>query len=334
VVFGTHPNFSRAFGGLVLISLYFLRRDAGANEILPILALYGFSGYRLMPAMQQMYLSFTRIRCHKNVVDLLVQELHLPHEIGGIEAAGIGVTFAKKLRISHLFYSYPQRSGEVLSDISLEIHSNSTVGFVGKSGSGKTTLIDVVLGLLKPSAGRIEVDDIVIEASNLSEWQKLIGYVPQHIYLTDDTILANIAFGIPAQVIDRHRVEEVARLARLDSFISSLSAGYDTVVGERGVQLSGGQRQRIGIARALYSNPKILILDEATSALDNSTENEVMEAVKELSGKKTILIIAHRLTTLKFCDCVYLLDGGKVSGVGTYEQLVKENSTLRSVSLS
>ena len=204
----------------------------------------------------------------------------------------------------------------------MKIPYGAVVGLVGPTGCGKTTLVDIINGLLENQEGILEVDDQIITKNNLRSWQSLIGYVPQHIYLTDDTIASNIAFGQNLKDIDQHLVEKAAKVANLNEFITSeLPDNYQTVVGERGVRLSGGQRQRIGIARALYHNPKVLILDEATSALDNETERETMKAINNLSKKITVIIIAHRINTMKKCDIIYKLDKGEIKANGTYNEL-------------
>jgi HlyD family secretion protein len=203
------------------------------------------------------------------------------------------------------------------------------VGLVGSTGCGKTTLIDIILGLLTPESGKISLDDIEINSNNKSGWQKQIGYVPQSIYLTDDTIIANIAFAIPYGEISSERVEKAAKMANLHDFIEKLPDQYETFVGERGIRLSGGQRQRIGIARALYHNPNVLILDEATSSLDAITENVIMDAIHNLSHKKTIIMIAHRLSTVKECDVIHFISDGRIIDSGTYQHLIVHNKEFK-----
>jgi ABC-type multidrug transport system fused ATPase/permease subunit len=219
-----------------------------------------------------------------------------------------------------------------LKGIDLTIPARSTVGLVGATGSGKTTTVDVVLGLLEPQVGCLSVDGQPVTAANRRQWQRAIGYVPQHIYLADDSVACNIAFGLPANDIDQHALERAAKIANLHEFVSGdLPEGYDTTVGERGVRLSGGQRQRIGIARALYHNPKVLILDEATSALDNLTEQAVMEAVSNLGHEITVILIAHRLSTVRQCDQIFLLDKGKLQAQGTFNELARTNERFRAM---
>jgi len=233
------------------------------------------------------------------------------------------LTFSEHLRLVNVSFSYPGTVAPTLSRVSLTIPKNSRLGIVGTTGSGKSTLVDVMLGLLTPSAGELRVDETPLDADNLRAWQDNVGYVPQTIYLSDDSIRRNIAFGVPEHEIDNAAVARAAALAGIHRFIVEESPeGYDTFVGERGVRLSGGQRQRIGIARALYRDPDVLILDEATSALDSRTERDVMAAIGALSGRKTILIVAHRLSTIRECDAVVVVDRGEVVETGTYDDLV------------
>jgi len=209
------------------------------------------------------------------------------------------------------------------------------VGFVGATGSGKTTTVDAILGLLEPQEGALKIDGQPIAATNRRQWQRAIGYVPQHIYLADDSVAANIAFGVNANEIDQQAVERAAKIANLHEFVvNDLPQGYATTVGERGVRLSGGQRQRIGIARALYHTPQVLILDEATSALDNLTEQAVMEAVHNIGHEITIILIAHRLSTVKACDTIFLLEKGLLKGQGTFEQLIRTNERFGELAMS
>lgn len=228
-------------------------------------------------------------------------------------------------------FRYPTSPVPVLSDISLRIGRNTTVAFVGTTGCGKTTLVDLLMGLLEPSSGSITVDGNVLDCTTAA-WQRNFGYVPQQIFLSDDSVAANIAFGVPEDDRDHHAVERAARAANLHEFVSGeLRDGYDTFVGERGIRLSGGQRQRVGIARALYHDPPILIMDEATSALDSVTEDAVLEAINELMHRKTIVLIAHRLTTVQSCDMIYVLEHGEVKATGTYQQLVQNDSRFRAM---
>lgn len=232
----------------------------------------------------------------------------------------------KFIKLKNISYNYPDAKKISLQNISLTIPIFSKVGIIGPSGSGKTTLIDIILGLLEADGGTINVDDKIITNKNKITLQNSIGYVPQQIYLTDNSVAANIAFGVNIKDINRESLENAAKNANLHNFITQeLPQGYETVIGERGARLSGGQKQRIGIARALYHNPQILILDEATNALDNLTEQVVIEAIENLKRKITVIIISHRLNIVKNCDIIFLLDKGQLIAQGTYSELVQSN---------
>lgn len=229
-------------------------------------------------------------------------------------------TFRVALELSHINYSYPNAALPSLQDVSLTIRSGESVGFIGTSGAGKSTLVDILLGLLTPDTGTVRVDGKDIQ-DNLRNWQDQVGYVPQSIFLTDDTLRRNVAFGLPDEEIDDVAVQRAIKAAQLEVFLADLPDGLETMVGERGVRLSGGQRQRIGIARALYHDPAVLVLDEATSALDTATEHEVMLAVRALQRSKTVIIIAHRLSTVEHCDRLYRLERGCVVGEGAPDKV-------------
>ena len=238
-----------------------------------------------------------------------------------IEDRDRAITFSNQIELDHITYSYENSSQLAVENISLRIKKGQSIALIGKSGSGKTTLVDIILGLLDPKAGDILVDGKSIY-NNLRSWQDMVGYIPQSIFLIDDTVERNIAFGVPDRLIDTERMYQAIKAAQLEELIAQLPEGIKTQVGERGVRLSGGQRQRIGIARALYHERKILVLDEATSALDNETERLVSDAIKSLAGTKTLIIIAHRLTTVEHCDRVYLLEKGRVVESGSYREVV------------
>lgn len=229
--------------------------------------------------------------------------------------------------LDRVTYRYPSSSEIALKDISMVIPKGESIGLIGKSGAGKTTLVDVILGLLTPESGGIRVDDVSV-INNLRSWQNAIGYIPQSIFLIDDTIKHNIAFGVADEEIDEGKLYKVIQAAQLTELIEELPDGLETMVGERGVRLSGGQRQRVGIARALYHEREILVLDEATAALDNETEGLVTDAIKSLSGTKTIIIIAHRLSTIAHCDRIYSLEKGEIARSGSYQEVVLERQTL------
>lgn len=322
------------FGGMLLVILYLISRRGSFQDAIPIVGLYAFAGYRLMPAVQKVFEGVTKIQSSLASMNALVADLlTLESGVDRISTARVdssitGLTQA--ITLDEVSYSYPESDQPSLRSISIQIDARTSVGFVGSTGSGKTTLVDLILGLLSPDSGQLRVDGKLIDSHSVRSWQQHLGYVPQSIFLTDDTIAANIAFGQPAELIDKGAIERAAKMAELHQFIvDELPDGYDTVVGERGVRLSGGQRQRIGIARALYREPDVLILDEATSALDNVTEHTVMDSVRSLNHKKTIIMIAHRLSTVKDCDRIFLLERGVVVASGSYDQLMSSSEQFR-----
>jgi ABC-type multidrug transport system fused ATPase/permease subunit len=320
-------------GGFVLIMLFYMRDTEQLEEILPKLALYGFAVFRLKPAMQTLFSRFVTLRFSGAALDNLhnsLVSLNAEHEgiLSRTPAKPMGLE--RVIDLDGLTYTYPNSDRPAVRNISMKVPVFHSVGLVGPTGSGKTTLVDILLGLLKPTEGEIRVDGTTINLANIRNWQRSIGYVPQHIYLADTTVAANIAFGLESKEINMAAVEQAARIANLHDFVANdMPNGYQTVIGERGVRLSGGQRQRIGIARALYHDPDVLILDEATSALDNLTERAVMEAVNSLSHKKTIILIAHRLTTVKNCDCIYMLEHGQLKEQGTFQELLEKSETFK-----
>lgn len=326
-----------AFGGILLVVLYLIRSGQEAVRMVPLLALYAFAGYRLMPALQMLFAAVTNLRFSIPALDVVHRDMiRLRDEQADAEAqlaasmSAAPMPFEQQLQLQDVSFRYEGADEPSLDHLSLVIRPNTSVGLVGPTGCGKTTTVDLILGLLSPTGGQLLVDGVPINAGNVAGWQKNLGYVPQHIYISDDTIARNIAFGIPDDEIDMAAVRQAARIANLAEFVESeLSEGYDTGIGERGVRLSGGQRQRIGIARALYRDPAILVMDEATSALDGITEESVMDAVRTLSRRKTIILIAHRLTTVKDCDVIYLLDHGKILAHGTYDELMRESRWFR-----
>ncbi len=321
-----------AFGGILLVMLYLITKSSSFASALPIIALYAFAGYRLMPALQQIYGAFTQLRFAGPALDALHQDL-INLQAADTQHDHISpLPLNQVISLNQVSYRYPNAAQPALKGIDLTIPAHSTVGFVGVTGSGKTTTVDVILGLLEPQQGHLRIDGQVITAANRRQWQRAIGYVPQQIYLADDSVAANIAFGVNGNDIDHQAVERAAKIANLHEFvINDLPQGYATTVGERGVRLSGGQRQRIGIARALYHNPQVLILDEATSALDNLTEQAVMEAVKNLGHDITIILIAHRLFTVRKCDQIYLLERGEVKASGTYDELTASSQQFKAM---
>jgi len=284
-----------------------------------------------MPALQHVFSALASIRFNRAALDDLTADLRqFPAALAGDTDAS-PLALRAEIRFEDVYFRYPGAAGWALEGASLSIPRNQTIGLVGGSGSGKTTLVDLLLGLYEPEQGRILIDDVPLSADLVPAWRRQVGYVPQQIFLSDDTVAANIAFGVPAREIDAARVEQAARIAQLHDFVQQLPSGYETVIGERGVRLSGGQRQRIGIARALYRDPAVLIMDEATSSLDGATEEDVMQAIRILAGKKTVILIAHRLTTVEECDRVYLLDAGRIVDHGTLQELAAESAAFRAM---
>lgn len=326
-----------AFGGMILLILVLLvREDGNITALIPTLGLIAAVGIRMIPALQQIFSRIAGIRFNIPTLDKLHADLmdvdterYARHKQSEKRPP---MRLQETLQIKAGTYAYPNTTKSALKDLNLEIKRNTTVGIVGGTGAGKTTVVDVVLGLLELQSGALTVDGVAITQDNLRAWQKSIGYVPQQIFLSDGTVAENIAFGVRRADIDMAHVAEVARIAALDEFVrNELPDGYDTTVGERGVRLSGGQRQRIGIARALYRNPDVIILDEATSALDNLTEQAVMDAVHALTGSKTIIMIAHRLTTVRACDTIFAMRHGAVGAAGTFDELVETDEEFRAM---
>lgn len=322
-----------AFGGmLILVLVKLIAHDGGLATLLPQLGLYAFAGLRLFPAMQGIYGAFTRLKFgHSALVSLHEELTTLERDLTAVEGvAKKPVRLGSRLELVDVHFAYPGGEKPALDGLSLTIAANTSVGFVGGTGAGKTTAVDVIMGLLEPQSGALKIDGVVIGPNNVRAWRRSVGYVPQQIFLTDDDVAANVAFGVPSGEIDMAAVERASRIAELHRFvIEELPQGYATVVGERGVRLSGGQRQRIGIARALYHDPDVLVLDEATSALDNITEQAVMEAVRNIGRAKTIIMIAHRLSTVRDCDEIFLLERSRVSAHGSYDELVEHNAMFR-----
>lgn len=324
---------SVAFGGVLTIVLYLIASGREAATIVPVVSLYALAGYRLIPAVQQVFVSVANVRYNRDSIELLCRDLGtLPKEsltpIGVRQGAPI--VPKRDIAIAEVTYQYPGAERPVFDGVSLNIPAHRKVGIVGPTGSGKSTLIDLLLGLLTPGAGRLMVDGVAITTANVRQWQQSVGYVAQQVYLSDNSIAHNIAFAVPDNEIERDAVVRAAQVANLHEFVRELPAGYDTIVGDRGVRLSGGQRQRIAIARALYHDPDVVVLDEATSAVDGATEAGIMDAIQSLSGR-TLIIVAHRLSTVKQCDEIYVLERGEIVGHGTYDELIADNAQFRKI---
>ncbi|MDR2519020.1 MAG: ABC transporter ATP-binding protein/permease [Spirochaetaceae bacterium] len=320
-----------AVGGIVGVMVIMIRFGAVIDDFLPVLTVYAFGAYRLLPLLQKVFRAFAGVRYSFAIVEELHHDFcELPEGEALAKDDPPRMAFHKEAALKDVVFRYPAGSHDIIKNQSLIIKANTSIALVGATGCGKTTLIDILLGLLEPQSGGLFIDGEAVTRENRRSWQRNLGYVPQSIYLTDDTIRRNIAFGIEPEKIDEEAVVKAACLANMHGFITSeLEGGYDTVIGDRGIRLSGGQRQRIGIARAVYHDPPVLILDEATSALDSLTENAIIDAMKTMSGKKTLIMIAHRITTVKNCDQIYLMEKGVITDHGAYEELYQKNELFR-----
>ncbi len=318
---------------VLLIVIFSLIQGRAIQSILPMLSLFAIAALRLMPSAKRIVSTITTIRYFKHAVDLIYQDL-VSLETASIlqpsidRAASPTNQLKQLIELRNIHYQYPNATKPSLLGISLAIKKGELIAFIGSSGAGKTTIVDVILGLLQPTEGEILVDGKNI-FTDLASWQRQIGYIPQSIYLSDDTIRSNIAFGLATDRINEEQVWSAVKAAQLEELVYSLPDRLDTLVGERGIRLSGGQRQRIGIARALYHNPEVIVMDEATAALDNTTEREFMQALESMSGHKTMITIAHRLSTVKNCDRLYFMQNGVVIDYGTYDYLFSKNKEFQ-----
>jgi len=319
------------FGGILLFILFALGSGRELAGIIPTIALYALGAFRIMPSLNRIVTGVNQMRFNRVAVKNIVDELNKLTEIHfDIKPCIKPLAFAETIQLENVTYYYPTASTPVLIDISLTIRKGTSVAFVGPTGSGKSTLVDILIGVLEPKTGQVRIDGCVLTQANHKAWFARIGYVPQSVFLFDDSVTANIAFGIPNHNIDMDRVIQAAKAAYIDKFIEqALPDGYATSIGDRGVRLSGGQRQRIGIARALYRSTDVIVFDEATSALDGQTESIVQQAIFELRRQHTIVTIAHRLTTVKDCDDIFVLEKGRIRAHGTYNELLKISDTFR-----
>jgi ABC-type multidrug transport system fused ATPase/permease subunit len=308
-----------AIGGLTGLIGVMLSSGNEASEIVPVVGLFAATAFRVLPSINKIVGSKQQLKVSRAAIETIYSDLHLPTR--NMSTAHAAQLSFENIDVVDLVFSYEGIDAPVLSDVNVRVQSGEAVGFVGQSGSGKSTLIDIMLGLLDAKSGSVKVNGLDIDEVKQS-WQQQIGYIPQAIFLMDDSLRRNIAIGIADSEIDEVAVREALKSAQLEDFVTSLPEGLDTVVGERGVRLSGGQRQRIGIARALYHRPSVLVLDEATSSLDTETEHGVMQAVRALQGDKTVLIVAHRLSTVEYCDRLYRLDAGRIVDEGKFEEVM------------
>lgn len=326
------PRFVMEGAGMILIALfayYLSQRPGGIANSLPVLAALALGAQRMLPALQQVFSAWSSIvgdqASLSDAIDLLDQKIDKEF----LEALPAPLEFKGEIRFSNVSFKYVPDGLIILDQVNFKIPKGSRVGLVGTTGSGKSTVLDLLMGLLTPTEGSILIDNEPLNIRRIRSWQRSIAHVPQSIYLSDASVMENIAFGVPKDQIDFDRVKMVAQKAHIASFIEKNPEGYNVFVGERGVRLSGGQRQRIGIARALYKKASVLILDEATSALDNSTEESVMEAINGLDRDLTVIMIAHRLSTIRHCDLIIELENGKIIGQGTYDELLKTSSSFQ-----
>lgn len=323
-----------AFGSMLSLVLYLMVvHDGELGFILPILSVYALAGMKLLPAFQQIYSRVAVIKGNISAFESVYDDLtktNPSYELAVAKRPKIsGLPLEKSISLKNVCFTYPGSKQEILKGINISIPANTTTGIVGPSGAGKSTLLDVLLGLIKPDRGEFHIDEIQLWPDKVRLWQNSIGFVSQTLHLTDGTIAENVAFGIPPEDIDYQRVMSVLELARLANVLLNADKGLNTSVGERGVKLSGGQRQRLAIARALYHDPEVLIFDEATSALDGVTEKEIMDAIHQLNGKKTIILVAHRIRTVESCDQIVVIDNGSVVGSGAYTELLSKNETFK-----
>jgi ATP-binding cassette subfamily C protein len=318
-----------AITGVLLIALTLLMQGYSIGVLASILALFVLSLQRLLPAVNEIISSYNGLRYNIYALNPIHKDLTtLEKKVKNRKNNAKKLELKKEITLKSVVFSYPKSEEEVLKKISLSIKKGSAIGLVGSTGSGKTTLVDIILGLLEPVKGEVLVDKRNIQ-ENTQEWQKNIGYISQSIYLSDDTIRNNIAFGIDEKEIDDEKVKKALKAAQLDEFVDRLKDRVDTFIGERGVRLSGGQRQRIGIARALYNDPEVLVMDEATSSLDNITERFVIKSIEQLKKDRTIIIIAHRLTTVKNCDKLYIIKNGQITAEGSYSELLEKSEDFK-----
>ena len=317
-----------AFGSIILLVIYlFITHNGELGAILPSISIYAIASIKILPAFQQIYSSVADIRANIAAFESIHKDLVDSSETFSSKEKKYETvpTPKQEILIDNVTFKYKTKDEPVLKDLYMDIPVNSTVGIVGPSGSGKSTLIDILLGLIQPDEGHLKIDNIIIDNKNCRSWQNRIGFVAQSIFLSDRTFAENVAFGISKDEINFDRVKKALKMAHLDDLVASLENGINTNVGERGVQLSGGQRQRIGIARALYHEADVLIFDEATSSLDGITKQMIMEAINKFSGHKTIILIAHRLKTVKDCDKLFFINNGQVTDSGTYDELIETN---------
>lgn len=332
IIIGGSPRFAIEALGMVLIAIFaysLSRQSGGLSSALPILGALALGAQRMLPALQQSYAAWSNIMGNQASMAETLDFLDQPLPADVLQPAPAPMPFSKVINFAAVSFRYGSNKPWILDGLDISIAKGSRIGLVGSTGSGKSTTLDLLLGLVEPTQGQILVDGQPITGGHLRAWQRNIAHVPQSIYLSDSTVAENIAFGVRQEDIDMEQVKKAAQQARIAEFIENNADGYNALVGERGVRISGGQRQRIGIARALYKQPTVLVFDEATSALDNFTEKEIMEAIEGLSRDITIVIVAHRLSTVRSCDTIIELGGGNVIAQGSYEYLLENSQSFR-----
>tara|TARA_B100001059_G_scaffold130161_1_gene130156 strand:+ start:2940 stop:4751 length:1812 start_codon:yes stop_codon:yes gene_type:complete len=326
-----------AFGTMIsTILIFIVVGESNLNELIPVLSVYVLAAFKLLPAFQQIYASIGQIKGNIAAFESIREDLldsHIKKNSKNLRTKtntnSLKINFQKYISLFNISFNYPGKSKIAIENLTMKIPAKSVVGIVGPSGSGKSTLMDIILGLISPQKGFIKIDDKPLKNENIFNWQKSIGFVAQSIFLSEGSIAENIAFGLPNNEIDFNKINETLKLANLEELVNSLENGVHTKVGERGVQLSGGQRQRIGIARALYHQTEVFIFDEATSSLDGITEKSIMNAINNFIGTKTIIIVAHRLKTIKNCDIIFFIENGKLIDQGTYDELIVKNTNFK-----
>ena len=324
---------SSFIAGILAVVMLVTLSAHGGTDVVPVLGVYAYAGFRIIPSVNRILMYITNVRYGLPAVEKLVADLQecapyfLPLSAAPSEPP---VEFADSLAVDDVSYTYDGAPAPVLRQVSLAIRRGESIGIVGPTGAGKSTLVNLLLGLLSPTQGRVSVDGIDIH-QRLRSWQRKVGYVPQSVFLIDDTLGRNIAFGLPDHEIDPQKLAAAVQMAQLQPFVAALPERLNTIIGERGVRLSGGERQRVAIARALYHEPELLVFDEATSALDNQTERELTRAIDALHGRKTLVIIAHRLSTVRACDRLVFLRSGRIAGIGPYDELASTNADFRAM---
>ena len=321
---------------MMLIAALMVWQGRPMSTIIPILTLFAMATVRLMPAVQQLSSLYTKFKYNVAAINPIYEDFRdlkeYREQFLADRKKNERIELSESISATGVSYSYPGSDEQALHDVSFTIPKGKAVAFVGESGAGKSTIVDLLLGLMEPSNGVIAADGVDIHDS-LSAWQKNIGYIPQSIYLADESIRSNVAFGVPADEVDDEKVWQALESAQLKDMVERMPGKLDAVIGENGTRISGGQRQRVGIARALYHEPQVLVMDEATSALDNVTEKEITRAIESLRGDRTVIMIAHRLTTVENCDMLYLMSNGKITDAGGYDELIERNKDFRKMAL-